>query len=383
MSVNASHGSFVTPSLPSDPFLFSKHDTLQFDFELFSAGPWSSQSSSHCSLFFPDSPDTDQFCPSSAPTSPPPVVNLSWGNEVSPASIKQEPDYLSPHYHKEEPLIDCFDYFCPYLDSGLSSHCFFDARFDFPSVTIDPLTDQIDCAELFQLVTPETLPILNEKDLSVVIKEESFSLTPPAAIPPTTTTKRRQPKRKAAEMDSDETASTSRSESSTRKKPRQVKQQPQKKRTTKTAKPAVPKKSPDQSSSGYSDHLFNGNGPETSRRASPSLTMSTSTSNSDSESMSPGGTRKTARSLKDRSPEAYGRRREKNNIAVRKSREKKRQEIKKFADEHMKLRREVEQMRVQNEKLKVLVSEVEEGILDKSKTELAAMIHKVKKQMDW
>ena len=80
---------------------------------------------------------------------------------------------------------------------------------------------------------------------------------------------------------------------------------------------------------------------------------------------------------------AYGRRREKNNIAVRKSREKKRQEIKKFADEHMKLRREVEQMRVQNEKLKVLVSEVEEGILDKSKTELAAMIHKVKKQMDW
>ena len=86
----------------------------------------------------------------------------------------------------------------------------------------------------------------------------------------------------------------------------------------------------------------------------------------------------------DLPPVAYVRRREKNNIAVRKSREKKRQEIKRFTDEHAKLKREVDQVRAQNEKLRHLVTVVEDGIVgEKSKTELEALIKNAKKQLHW
>ncbi|GAU96950.1 hypothetical protein RvY_08314 [Ramazzottius varieornatus] len=376
MSMNASRH-VGGPSASADPFLFSKQDiAAHLDLDSLCSGQWSSSSSSsHSSSFFPESPE--QYCPSSAPVSPQPSVNLElWSSQTS---IKQEGDYYHHyhHHHKEELLIDCLEDLNSYIINIDSHSQGTSPIYDFPSVTLETSAEEIDfdtCYKDFlQLVNSQPLP----PPTPTIKQEEAFPL-------PSPTVTNRRPRRKAHKMESDETASTSPSESSLTKKPRTAKQPPaHKKKLTKNTKVALPKKSPEQYSNGYSDHLANGHAADTSRRASPSLTMSTSTSASDSESMSLGGTRKTTRSLKDRSPEAYSRRREKNNIAVRKSREKKRQEIKKFADEHMKLKREVEQMRTQNEKLRVLVSEVEEGILDKSKTELAAMIQKVKKQMDW
>ncbi|OQV23591.1 hypothetical protein BV898_02708 [Hypsibius exemplaris] len=114
--------------------------------------------------------------------------------------------------------------------------------------------------------------------------------------------------------------------------------------------------------------------PSTSRRPSVTASVSASMSTSDEDSVAAGSHQK----------QTYTRRREKNNIAVRKSREKKRQEIKKFADEHVKLKREVDHIRAQNERLKQLVTVVEDGIVgEKSRAELEALIKTAKKQLHW
>lgn len=81
---------------------------------------------------------------------------------------------------------------------------------------------------------------------------------------------------------------------------------------------------------------------------------------------------------------AYSRRRERNNIAVRKSRAKKREEIQQFADKQEKLQSEVDLIIVQNSRLQSLLDEVEDGLLDDTKTkdELTSLVHRAKAQLE-
>ena len=80
---------------------------------------------------------------------------------------------------------------------------------------------------------------------------------------------------------------------------------------------------------------------------------------------------------------AYADRRRKNNIAVRKSREKKRQEINRFTEEHMKLQRQCELLKASNDKLMQTLNDVQEALVeDKAIPAVKSIIASAKKHLN-
>lgn len=352
MSVNARNSG--NPFYFSDPFLCcSKIEGLDDASRL---GPWGSLSllSTHSPF---DISFGDQFCPSSSPSSPSSVANLS-----SPLFYSYEDLKESSSFVKEEPFDDFYldDPFqtghftgIPHVDSASEV---FSSIPELAGSTVDPELDER-YEDFMQILNIETSSLFCPPlsvHASIMDVEESdggAASTPSGSVSGTGSNKRKISRAKVSR-----------------------------------SKKAIIKKSgsgsPDLSSVCEKLKSFK-NSPESSRRTSPSSSQSTSMSVSTSDEE--GGSRKhSKRSSKSGSPDAYVRRREKNNIAVRKSREKKRQEIKKFADEHSKLKREIDNIRAQNEKLRNLVVAVEEGIVvEKSKSEMESMIKAAKKQLNW
>ncbi|XP_055355636.1 CCAAT/enhancer-binding protein delta-like [Paramacrobiotus metropolitanus] len=83
------------------------------------------------------------------------------------------------------------------------------------------------------------------------------------------------------------------------------------------------------------------------------------------------------------SDESYSQRRKKNNEAVRKSRESKRQKELRFREDHDKLKKEIEAIKSRNDQLQTILAEIEDGVLDagKSKQELSALVQNARQRL--
>lgn len=333
---------FYTP----DPFLYHNktlEDDHQYLRETFSSSPFDSD----VFLF-------DQHCPSSGPSSPGSTYSSSQSNLYS--SSNQTPI-------KQEPFFDEFavNFPCnlPPFDDLNDNLCELPVTFDLQSSP--SAVNYEDWIDLYGINHQPTEQVFDSLAGNLLIDDEMENVmgSIDSVAPPATTNTQLVSHNKPGRPPKVAVATKSRSAVTTRAKRNSPPTQAQ------IISPASSFASLDTHATTVSFSVGSGS-------RSGSVTSSAEGSNASKGS-----------SLKKlKGTDAYADRRRKNNIAVRKSREKKRQEITRFTEEHMKLQRQCELLKQNNEKLMKVLNDVQEALVeDKAIPVVKSIIVSAKKQL--